>query len=253
MNIEKLKGKSVLIGREPNMGHLLVAVQGADKCTTIGAQGSVPPCVSRCRPAQGTAHAKMTVDQSGFMTLVNMNPQNVTYVNGNQIQSKRVTVADVAALGKDQFVISLSEVVHAASGLLPEPAPPKAKFDISHLEGVWTDFQEEKIKIQEKQKNINLVRSGCGLFTLCAMPCIHWFGPVGYVLTGIGVLGNLYSFIGLKNDNTTEKMEKLNEKFQDRYVCPNPDCKKFLGNISYKLLKKQYSMHCPYCKSEYVE
>lgn len=85
------------------------------------------------------------------------------------------------------------------------------------------------------------------------MPCIFMFGPVGYALTGIGIIGNLYSFIGLKNDNTAEVLEQIGETFQDEYVCPNPDCNKFLGNISYRLLKKQYSMHCPYCKSEYIE
>ena len=88
---------------------------------------------------------------------------------------------------------------------------------------------------------------------MCAMPCIFLFGPIGYVLTGIGIIGNIYSFVGLKNDDASDVLERLNEDFQDRYVCPNPDCNKFLGNLSYRLLKRQYSMHCPYCKCEYVE
>lgn len=259
--MEILKGKTILIGKEPGQGRLLVAIQGSEKSAAIGAPGSVPACVSRCKPAEGVAHAKITVDQNGNMVLTNMKSQNVTFVNGSEIASKRVSVANSVELGKDRFSINLPVVLETAKKIAtvssephlhPDPEQVK-KFNISHLERVWNDLQAKRKEIQAKQKKINLVRSGCGLFTLCAMPCIIMFGRVGYILTGIGIVGNLYSFVGLKNDNTTDVIDQLNEEFQDRYVCPNPDCNKFLGNISYKLLKKQYSMHCPYCKSEYVE
>lgn len=263
--MDRLKGKTILIGKEPGQGRLLVAIQGNVKSAAIGAPGSVPACVSRCKPAEGVAHAKIMVDQNGNMVLTNMKSQNVTYVNGSEIASKRVSSSNSVELGKDRFSINLPVVIETAKKIatvapIPTPNPhpnpnpePVKEFNISHLERVWHDLQAKRKEIQAKQKKINLVRSGCGLFTLCAMPCIFMFGPVGYVLTGIGIVGNLYSFVGLKNDNTSDVIDQLNEEFQDRYVCPNPDCNKFLGNISYKLLKKQYSMHCPYCKSEFVE
>lgn len=253
--MEKLKGKAILIGKEPGQGRLLIAIQGNEKSVAIGSLGSVPACVSRCKPAEGIAHAKIIVDQAGNMILTNMKSQNVTFVNGSEIASKRVSFNNTIELGKDKFKIDLPIIIETAKKLIVmgTSKEPGKKFNISHLERVWNDLQTQKKAIQAKQKKINLVRSGCGLFTLCAMPCIFMFGPIGYVLTGIGIVGNLYSFIGLKNDNTTDVIDKLNEDFQDSYVCPNPDCNKFLGNISYKLLKKQYSMHCPYCKCEYVE
>lgn len=258
--MERLKGKTILIGKEPGQGRLLVAIQGNGKSVAIGSPGSVPACVSRCKPAEGIAHAKITVDQVGNMILTNMKSQNVTFVNGSEIASKHVSVANTVELGKDRFGINLPTIIETAKKIASTTVVPSGsgtqpfkKFNISHLERVWNELQEKRKELQAKQKKINLVRSGCGLFTLCAMPCIFMFGPVGYVLTGIGIVGNLYSFVGLKNDNTTDIMEQMNEEFQDRYVCPNPDCNKFLGNISYKFLKKQYSMHCPYCKSEFVE
>lgn len=269
--MDKLKGKTILVGKEPGQGRLLVSVKGLGKSAAIGTPGCVPACVSRCRAAEGIAHAEIAVDASGNMVITNMKPQNVTYVNGSEIVSKRVTPTSTVELGKDRFAISLPTVIETAKKLMaiaPGPVPPPGpqpggvpgkpqpsvqKFNISHLEYVWTDLQTKRKAIQEKQKKINLVRTACGLFTLCAMPTIAIFGPVGYALTGVGIVGNLYSFFGLKNDNTSEVLEQMNEDFQDRYVCPNPDCGKFLGNLSYKLLKKQYSMHCPYCKCEYVE
>ena len=274
ITMDKLKGKTILIGKEPGEGRLLITIEGNGKKAAIGAPGSVPDCVSRCRQAEGVAHVKITVDRNGNMVLTNMKPANVTFVNGKEIISKHVAISDTVELGKDHFRLNLPVVIETAKkmtivvnpgskshlgtnpnpGPLPNPNPkPVKKFNISHLEREWDRLQDKKKEIRAKQKKINLVRSGCGLFTMCAMPCIFMFGPVGYVLTGIGIIGNLYSFIGLKNDNTGDVLEQLNEEFQDRYVCPNPDCNKFLGNISYKLLKKQHSMHCPFCKCEYIE
>lgn len=263
--MERLKGKTILIGKEPGQGRLLVAIAGNGKSAAIGAPGSVPACVSRCKPAEGIAHAKITIDQSGNMVIANVKSQNVTYVNGVEIASKRVSPTNTVELGKERYHVNLPAIIEVAKKIVvlattpqpgphPKPSPePVKRYNIAHLERVWDDLQAQRKAIQAKQKQINLVRSGCGLFTLCAMPCIFMFGPIGYVLTGIGIVGNLYSFVGLKNDNTSDILDQMNEDFQDRYVCPNPDCNKFLGNISYKLLKKQYSMHCPYCKSEFVE
>ena len=258
--MKNLKGKTILIGKEPGQGRLMVAVSGTGKSGTIGAVGSVPGCVSRCKPMEGVGHAAIMVDANGNMTLKNVKAQNITYVNGMEIVSKRITPSDTVELGKDRFGIHLSVVLETAKKLADTAVPAGGgggqvaqTFNMAHLEMVWNNYHDSLRDLREKQKRVNLIRSGCGIFTMCAMPCIFFFGAVGYVLTAIGVIGNIYSFIGLKNDDTPEEQERITETFQERYVCPNPECNKFLGNLSYKLLKRQYSMHCPYCKCEYVE
>lgn len=256
--MERLKQHTILIGRDPVKGSLLVSVEGIMGYTNLGAPRSVPSSVSRCIPASGAAHARISVDDSGEFTIENAKPQNETFVNDNPIVKKRIKLHDRVALGRDRYSVDLHSVISAATKIIsaaPESAKAKQpqKFNISHLELVWNGLQDARKQIQAKQKKVNLVRSGCGLFTMCAMPCCFLFGPIGYVLTGIGFIGNVYSFVGLKNDNTSEALEKITEHFQDHYVCPNPDCNKFLGNLSYKLLKRQYSMHCPHCKCEFVE
>ena len=85
------------------------------------------------------------------------------------------------------------------------------------------------------------------LATLVAVNTLYITVPVAAISFG------LYFINYKKKDTSYEERKEATERFTDEYVCPNPDCNKFLGNISYKLLKKQYSMHCPYCKSEYVE
>lgn len=190
-----------------------------------------------------------------------MKSQNATFVNGSEIESKRISPSNSVELGKDHFGVNMSLILETAKKLatpvhqqMKKPDTPKTGiYNIVHLGHVWNDLIAKRKEVQARQKRINLVRSGCGVFTMCAMPCIFLFGPIGYVLTAIGIIGNIYSFVGLKNDDASDVLERLNEDFQDRYVCPNPDCNKFLGNMSYRLLKKQYSMHCPYCKCEFIE
>lgn len=267
--MEKLKGKTILVGKEPGQGRLLVAVEG--KAAAIGTAGCVPNCVSRCKPAENIAHAKIVVDQNGNLTLSNLKDQNVTYVNGAEIQSKRIDQSHTVELGKDKFSVSVplildtvkkiieSSVAVPGHGPVPRPNPEPNKFNMSHLEQVWNDMQTRRKEILAKQRQINLIRSGCGIFTMCAMPCIFFLGPYGYILTAIGIIGNIYSFVGLKNDDSSEAMEQLNEEFQLGYVCPNHDCNKFFGAISYKLLKNQLrshkdqKMYCPRCGCELVE
>lgn len=255
--MDELKGKTILIGKEPGQGRLLVAVSDCGKTAAIGVAGSVPNSVSRCRPKEGVAHAKISIDGNGNMTVTNMKSQNVTYVNGSEIASKHISISGSLELGKDRYAVNLPKVIEAAKKLVtaggPQKEVPAQRFNISYLEDVWNDVLAKRKAIQAKQKKINLIRSGCGIFTMCAMPCILFFGPIGYVLTGVGIIGNVYSFVGLKNDDTTDVIEHLNDEFQEKYICPNPGCGKFLGSMSYKLLKRQYSMHCPYCKCEFIE
>lgn len=269
-----LKGKAVLIGKEPERGRLLIAIAGTTRMAAMGADHSVPGCVSRALPASGVAHARIDIDDAGHLKITNLKSQNVTYVDGMPVISKIVTPESVVELGMERYRINLAAILQSAAKLLAASAPqkqqpkapaqgvaqgqakqqpPKQKFNISHLEDVWFGLQNSRKEIREKQKKVNLIRTGCGAFSMLTVPCTLVIGPVAYVFTGIGLLGTLYSFVGLKKDNASEQLEKLTEDFQDKYVCPNPDCNKFLGNMSYKLLKRQYSMHCPYCKCEYVE
>lgn len=104
----------------------------------------------------------------------------------------------------------------------------------------------------ESQRKTNLVRTGLGIFTMCAMPTIFFFGPVGYILTGIGVLGNIYSFVGMRNAETAEERQRRQDAFDDAWVCPNPDCGHSLLAKNYKLLVRNHQS-CPYCKCKYVE
>lgn len=256
-----LKGKTILIGKEEGQGRLCVAVGG--KVAALGQLGSVPASVSRCMPQKGMAHAKISVDNDGTMTITNMKSANVTYVNGIEVMSKHISPNSQVALGKDMFAINLNKVLAIAEKLEEvSELPAPREYNISHLRRVWNDYHNKTIDRQKHQQRLGLVSSAGMLFTFGGGALMALGGKMGLdgimqdlmpYLTAIGGIVFILSFVLRSRDKSIENAERTTEEFQEHYVCPNPDCNKFLGNISYKLLKKQYGMQCPYCKCKYVE
>lgn len=262
--MERLKGRTILVGKDPVNGRLLVAVAGIGVPAAIGNAGSVPNSVSRCRPLENVAHAKIAIDQNGEMTLTNMKPQNVTYVNGIEIASKRISNTQSVELGKDRFAVSIPMILDAARKILgsmsgPKPEAPKKKFNISHLKGVWEEYEwnlENIAKQQQEAGRKRMLPIMIGSLSGVASPILAACVAVNTLFLTVPVAAisfGLYFTNYRKKDTSYEDRKAATEKFTDEYVCPNPECNKFLGNLSYKLLKKQYSMQCPYCKSEFVE
>lgn len=266
--------KTILIGREQGKSRLMIAVikNGQIKTTAVGTEGSVPGSVSRCRPQEGVAHTKIEIDSSGNMTLFNMKPQNVTYIDGIEVMTKRLDEhARTIEMGPEHFRVDLYNLLNDVEILendgkriagVPriEKASPKKEekvFEISHLEKVWNDYHNRNIDMRKRQKKLGLLGSASLIFSLGGGALTVIMGEamasVIPVFTVVGFIVCITSFYLRGKDNSIEATEKATEEFQDNYICPNPECGKFLGNYSYKLMKKQYSMTCPYCKCKFKE
>ncbi len=268
--MDRLKGKTILLGKEPGQGRLLVAIVGG-KTAAIGSPNSVPNSVSRCKIAEGVAHAKINVDQNGNLILTNMKPQNVTFVNGTEVVSKRISQNNTVELGKDRFTVSIPLIIETAkkiAGVIPNPGPgpkpepPKKKFNIKHLEAIYNDYHEKVLERQRKQKKLGILASCSMFFTIGGSAFAALANKMGMGETAqdylwiLPVVGFIVFFISMYmriKDTSIEDADATNLEYTKRFVCPNPDCGKFLGNMPYELMKTQYSMQCPYCKSEFVE
>ena len=240
----------------------------------IGRQGNQKTPITD--PSVSRKHCKVTINPDGTYTIENLSDYG-TKVNGTSIIRTTVTLDSVLELGPS-YKAKLKDLIgfpqqfresqdnfrsNSVNGPKPQPSPtpePKPKvmtYNISHLRHVWEDYNNKNIEAAEKQRKINLTRTGLGIFTMCAMPTIFFLGPVGlaglgYALTGIGIVGNIYSFFGLKNSESTAEKQRRQEEFDDAWVCPNPSCGKTLLAKNYKMLVKNHQS-CPYCKSKYVE
>lgn len=252
--------KTILIGKEPGQGRLYVAV--GDKVVAVGQPNSVPGSVSRCNPQQGVAHARIDIDSEGGLTVTNLKPANVTYVDGMEVMSKRISESSQLALGKDRYVVDLKTVLAVVSKLSGGKDVAEKTFGITHLRRVWDDYHAKTLERQKHQQKLGLMSSAGMLFTFGGGALMALGGKMGLdgimrdlmpYLTATGGIVFILSFVLRSKDKSIEMADKNLEEFQEEYVCPNPECGKFLGNLSYRLLKKQYDMHCPYCKCKYIE
>ena len=273
--MEGLKGKTILIGRDPGVSNLLIAIKENGRTSSVGNPGSVPYSVSRCRIKEGTAHARIEIDDQGLMTLCNMNSSNSTFVDGIEISVCRVLPKSKVELGKDRFRINLQSIldtVRKSEQALtptstPSPAHPtsqsqvKAK-DISHLREVWEKYETEIDRIVIAQQEMGkkrmlpiMVSSASGI--LSGVGALVSLSTLWVTLPVTGVVSYLYFRNYNTKDTSYEDRRNATNEFQRSYVCP--ECNHFFGTLSYDLLKNQLrnpkdgKMYCPKCKCELKE
>ena len=100
----------IIIGREEGARRLHCIADGRE--FNIGAAGSVPTSVSR-------KHCKIIVNGSQI-TVENLKPQNVTFIDGLQVFSKTTTADCKLQLGTEKYNVSLRQVIQLATGK-PQP------------------------------------------------------------------------------------------------------------------------------------
>lgn len=248
--MDLLKNKTILIGKEPGQGRLLISmkINGQPKTAAIGAAGSVPGSVSRCNPAQNVAHCQIEVGPDGRMVLTNLKPQNVTYVNGVEIASKKIAKDNQVLLGMEQYPVNISTVLDTAKKLVGTvPQPPKS---IAHLEKVWNEYETTLENIQRAQLDRNrkrmlpiMIGTGAGVISMLASQEIL----IALPLAILPLL--LYIKNYTEKDTSIDDRKAANDKFIDHYVCPHSHCRHYLGNQPYKVLRQ--NKNCPYCKGEW--
>lgn len=255
--MERLKGKTILIGRDPAISNLLIAIKENGKSSSIGNPGSVPYSVSRCRIAEGLAHAKIEIDDKGEMTLYNMNSSNSSFVDGVEISICRITTQSNIELGKDRYSIKLPNILEGLQKNMS--AFP---VDISHLKEVWENYEAEMDRIVKSQQDLGkkrmlpiMVSSASGI--LSGLGALVSLSTLWVTLPITGVVSALYFRNYNTKDTSYEDRRNANNDFQQQYVCPV--CNHFLGNMGYELLKNQLKnpkdkkMYCPKCKCEFIE
>ncbi|MBE6177209.1 MAG: hypothetical protein IJN55_06965 [Alistipes sp.] len=255
--METLKNQTILIGKDPKNGRLQIAMKlaGQYKSGFLGEVQSVPGSVSRCQPAEEIAHCKIEIDGAGVMKITNIKPQNVTWVNGVEIQSKVINPTSHIALSRDKYPLNLTQVLEASKKLVGTLPPPPQEFSIKPLEKVWDDYHKKELEIQYRQRNTGLLARLTmvptligGLVTTLGGDAIR---PYAVIFTVLSLAVMLYGFYKTKSDDSIAERERIKEDFERRYICPNPKCGRFKGYQSYRLMAQADT--CPYCKCKYNE
>lgn len=243
-----------VIGKEEGLHRLLVKI--GTKAFAIGSPQSVPNSVSR-------THCCLSVDfsddQNRKVTQIkiqNLKSQNITYVDGLEVEAKVIKENSHVQLGYERYNMDLPQIVAGMKKFLPAaPPPPPETYSIYPLKAIWKDYDTTRMELQLNEQKKNNLRSlggilgGVGMLFLV----IPGLGAMRYVATGLSVLIGIIFFVrGLNTSSSlTVKLHDLDEDFRKRYVCPNPQCRHFLGQVPYDVLRQNKG--CSYCKCQYKE
>lgn len=222
----------LIIGRDANTAQL--KVMNGTQVTLIGAPASVPMDVSR-------QHCQLKVIDKDTFIITNIKAANVTWVNGVQIQSKQITLADMVQLGANKYNLPLAEIIKKTE---PNIA------DIKPLKAVWENYNSSLIANRKRQQQNNLLSRVPMVFTLLGSviaAASEDLRSVSIVFTAIAATIMLYGFYRIATDKSIEEQERLKKEFQNNYVCPK--CGRFLGFQDYDIIS-QHS-NCPYCRAQY--
>ena len=253
--MERLKNKEIFIGREPGQNRLMLAINinGQHKTVFLGQFNSVPNTVSRCQPLAGSAHCKISIDGNSRMIVTNLNPANITYVNDCGVQTKPVTLGAQIQLGSDKFPIAVNTIVEAVKNLFPEV--PK-EYSIKHLERIYEDYEErmETIQINQQKRSKTsmlpiMISMAIGLLSSLLGQYVNRNSWFGWLLAVIPLLFYLRNYT--RKDTSIEDRKAATNRLIDSYVCPNPECKHYLGAQPYKVLRQNHT--CPYCRCKWTD
>ncbi|MBQ7440142.1 MAG: FHA domain-containing protein [Prevotella sp.] len=240
----------IVIGRDGSTSQLKISIGQQSKL--FGAQGSVPQTVSR-------QHCSITVNDNGTFTLKNLKLQNVTFVNGQQVDTKIIKENDTIELGPNKYLVSWNT--------LKSVIPAKAEVvSIEPLKKIWDRYQleNEKVEIRKQQLAIkkqkqNLLRGLTGIFIPLAIVLSVFAGGrdnplfiLLYSLPGIiTLMMTISQYNNIKEDESSiisdrEQKKERDLRFRRDYSCPK--CGKYLS-MPYDVLERYDS--CPYCKVKF--
>ena len=264
--MESLNGKTILIGREPKGGRLLVAVDvnGTLKTGAIGKPQSVPNFVSRLIGDTKASHCKITVGKDGRMRISQGKKDALIYVDGNQVENVHLDAQSKVALGEGRFEINISTILAVANKIVVgNSTPPQSseteEYDISHLKAVWNAYHDGELALKKRQTQIGLLSRVPMFFTLGGgvisgiSSQFGWPTWITLITALLGAVGFVLFIFGLYLSITfhlTDKQEALKEEFMDKYICPNDKCMHFLGFQPFRILKQNKG--CSYCRCKWT-
>ena len=222
----------LIIGRDGATAKLKV-VDGT-QVKLYGEAASVPGDVSR-------QHCQLTAIDDNTFIIKNIKAANVTWVNGVEVQTKRITRDDKVQLGQSRFLLPRDEIL--------EQVKPKI-VDITPLKAVWEKYNASTIAIRKRQQTNNLLSRIPIFMTMLGGVLIalnEAIRPYSITFTVIALLIMAYGFYRQATDRSIDKQEQLKKQFQRDYVCPK--CGRFLGFVDYDLLHQ--NNNCPGCKAKY--
>lgn len=244
----------IIIGREEGARRLHCIADGRE--FNVGQAGCVPTSVSR-------KHCRITVN-GNKISIENLKPQNITFVDGNQVFSKEISSSSKVQLGEERCTIPLQQILQLATGKPVTPAnaqSPSTKpannvptFTLRKLKPVWEEYESKKLEIQNsaaKAANMSRLQGILSMFGMCIgfIPGIDQTFRIIIIIAALSVAVYFF-FQGMSNNSVQNQLHNLDKERDRKYVCPNPECERPFGNIPYRQI--EYNKQCLACGCKYT-
>ena len=232
----------IIIGRESGSQTPRLCLKIGNVSKYYGEAGSVPKSVSR-------NHCKLIIGENDQLTIFNVSDQNALYINGIEYQSEVISPRDLIELGNDRYRLDLSSILPIIDSIARQLGIPRT-YNISSLKSVWNNYTQAKLDIQIRERKFNALSAIPGVISMISIALSFIDGLRVFFISIAAVFALTFALIRMKSAGKVPLQQvKLDEQFQDEYVCPH--CKHFLGNQRYELVLRNGS--CPWCKSSFTE
>lgn len=226
----------ITIGRDGATSGLSITT--GQNTSVVGAPQSVPQSVSR-------KHCTITINDDGTMRIKNINPQNVTYVNGTKVMSMAIKRDDRIELGTARYLLNWKDI---------EAGLPKVA-DIRPLRKVWETYNNDTKAVTQSTQRFQVIRSLVPLLTMAAVLIGYISGGRGgafYILYGLVLILTIFFSRKAWKDigSNDEQREKIKDQFTHDYCCP--ECGYFFGFTDYNILTRNMD-YCPKCKAKLLK
>lgn len=235
------------------------------KQITIGREGNQPFAINDEYVSR--KHAKFEYDESsGCMTLTDLSkPEVGTFVKmGNQFQQISKCFVDVTTdirLGP-YYTFRVGQLFQSpptSDQISNPPNPKKQKNDIAYLRKVAEDYEETKLKLDQKQANINSIRTlslvgsiaGGGITTI--LPKMFGTDDLTYYLIGpiiaVIFMVSLMLYCSKASKDIIIRKNKNEKNYKISFCCPKCHLS-FAGKLYENIFAEG---KCPRCKAEYYD
>lgn len=220
-------------------------------------------------------HLKLTALPNGKVQVEDLGSTNGTFVDGVRIIQKVVDRNTVIQMGST-FTFRVSDVLPEVNTppvrLIRQPAPGSpagmqgsgsqiptkpAEYSIAHLEKVWNDYDRALMEIREKAQNIGKKRMlpmMLGMASSALSPILAMILSLQtlYITVPIALIC-LIMYIQSYNqkDTSSDDQRVAKANYIKHYVCPNPECHRYVGNMGEYMVLKQ-NTNCPHCKCKWT-
>lgn len=208
-------------------------------------------------------HLKLTTLPDGNVEVEDLGSSNGTFIDGLRISKKTVSRSTEIRMGANYtFKVCdvLPEIKQPSGPSAPKQDKPSGnpkkkedekEYSISHLQDVWNEYEEALAQIKENSQQMAKKRmvpimlgSGSGLVSA-------FVGPVAIVTIPIAVVSFYYWYKLYKTKDTSHEDTKEAKKILiQKYVCPNPNCRRTLSLQDYYIISQH--TNCPHCKCKWT-